>query len=137
MKHEHFWTMCAAVSATAVVLGGGATAALAQQQGQSTTVVGERAVEDQGRSAQVSYRDLNLAVARDEQILHRRVKGAVRSVCEPDASYLIKKTFAECASFAWNGAEPQIGLAVRRAREIAATGTSSIPLVAIAVVGMK
>ena len=135
MKREHFLMMCAAASAAAVTMGG-ATAALAQQQVRSTTVVGER-LPDEGRSVGVSYRDLNLAAARDEQILQRRVKAAVRSVCEPDVSYLITKTFADCASFAWNGANPQIALAVRRAREIAATGASSVPLVAITVVGLR
>ena len=38
------------------------------------------------------------------------------------------------ASGAWRGARPQIALAVRRAHEMAATGTSSIPMVAIAIV---
>ena len=136
MKHEHFWTMFAAASATAVVLGGAATAALAQQPQPSTTVIGERPAEDD-LSVSVSYHDLNLAAARDERILHRRVRGAARQVCQPDDDKGVYRLFSRCVSIAREGAAPQVDLAVRRAREIASRGSSSIPLVAIAVVGVR
>lgn len=128
MNHEHFW-MYAAVGATAVMIDGAAPAAGAQQYSPVTTVIGER---DDRPSERVSYRDLNLAAARDERILNRRVGRAARGVCEPHRS---DYGFSDCVSVAWSGARPQIDQAVRRAQEIAATGTSGIPLVAIAVVG--
>lgn len=131
MKHEHFWVMCAAASATAVVIAGAAGAALAQQQGPTTTIVG-RSSED-GMSVRVSYRDLNLAAARDEMILNRRVGGAARYVCDPVGFGVSDHSFSNCVSYAWKGARPQIALAVQRAHEIAPTGTSSIPLVAISI----
>jgi len=137
MKREHFWMTCAAAGATAAIIGGTATAALAQQQGQSTTIVGERAVDEDTRSVQVSYRDLNLALARDERILKSRVGAAARVACGSDDSHVGDRTFVHCLIAARTGAKPQVALAVRRAREIAATDTSSIPLVAIAVLGAR
>lgn len=134
MKHELFWMMCAAASISAVIIGGTAMAAPAQQQRSPiTTVVGERP-SDEGKSVRVSYRDLNLAAARDERILKNRVGDAARDVCEPDPTGPIgDHIYADCVSFAWNGARPQVALAVRRAKEISQFGTSSIPLVAIAI----
>ena len=134
MKHEHFWMMCAAASATAVVIGGAATAALAQEQQRSPiTIVGER-LPDHGKRARVTYRDLNLAAAHDERVLKHRVAVAARYVCEPDATGAVgDHIYADCVSDAWDGARPQVALAVRRAREIAQFGASSIPLVAIAI----
>lgn len=133
MKHEHFWMMCAAASATAVVIGGAATAALAQQQRSPITIVGERPA-DQGKRARVTYRDLNLAAAHGERVLKHRVADAARYVCVPDPTGTTgDHIYADCVSYAWNGARPQVALAVRRAREIAQFGASSIPLVAIAI----
>jgi UrcA family protein len=129
MKHEHFWVMCAAAS-TALVLIVGAAGAANAQQSQSTTVIGQR--PDDGLSMRVSYRDLNLASARDERILNRRVGSATHIVCEPHFELLDR---ADCVSYAWKGARPQIAMAIQRAREIALTGNSSIPLVAIAISG--
>lgn len=137
MKYQHFWMTCAAAGATFTVLAGASTAALAQQQGQTTTIVGERAFIEDERSARVAYDDLNLAALRGEQTLHRRVKGAARSVCAPNDDHSVNRPFTQCVATAWNGALPQIDLAVRRAREIAANGKSSIPVVAIGVVAAR
>jgi UrcA family protein len=126
MKYEHFWVMCAAAS-TALVLVVGAAGAAAQST-PSATVIGQRA--DDGLSVRVSYRDLNLASAKDERILNRRVGSATHVVCEPHFSNLER---ADCVTYAWRGARPQIAMAIQRAREIALTGTSGIPLVAIAI----
>ena len=131
MKHENWWVAFAAAGASVVVLAGAATAALAQPP--STTVVGPRATEEV-RTVRVSYRDLNLASAHDERILNHRVGGAVREVCSADVPIFYDTGYPKCASGAWRGARPQIALAVRRAHEMAATGTSSIPMVAIAIV---
>ena len=135
MRHDHFRMMCASAGATVTILGGAATAALAQQS-PMTTIVGERAI-DEARSVRVPYSDLNLAAASEERRLHYRVKAATRVVCSPNDDQLVYRPYSTCLDFAWNGALPQIDLAVRRAREIARNGTSSIPLVAIAVVGVR
>ena len=130
MKHEHFWVMCAAASTAAAVIVGAAGAALAQPP-EGATVIGQRAEE--GMSTRVSYADLNLASLPGEQTLNRRVGRAARFVCEPAAASINDRDFTGCIDYAWKGAKPQIALAVQRAREIAMTGTSSIPLVAIAI----
>jgi UrcA family protein len=130
MKHEHFWVMCAATSAALALIVGAAGAALAEPPG-SATVIGQRFEE--GLSKAVSYRDLNLASLAGEQTLNRRVGGAARAVCEPVGLNTNDRDFSSCIDYAWSGAKPQIALAVQRAREIAMNGTSSIPLVAIAV----
>ena len=135
MRYDHFRMMCASAGVTTTLLIGASTAALAQQS-PTTTIVGERAIEE-GRSVKVSYRDLNLAVGDGEQILFRRVKTAARVVCQPNDDELVNRPFTACVTYARNGAQPQVDLAVRRAREIASNGTSSIPLVAIAVVGIR
>jgi len=131
MKFENWWVAFAAAGASVVVLAGAATAALAQQQ-TTTTVIGPRQSEDV-RTARVSYRDLNLANPRDERVLNRRVGGAVREVCTRDISNAHDLGYPKCASGAWSDARSQIALAVRRAHEIAADGTSTIPMVAIAI----
>jgi UrcA family protein len=130
MKHEHFWVMCAATSAAVALIVGAAGAALSQPP-DSATVVGQRFEE--GLSTKVSYADLNLASLPGERTLARRVGGAARAVCEPDGANTNDRDFSLCIDYAWTGAKPQIALAVQRAREIAMTGTSSIPMVAIAV----
>ena len=135
MKYQHFWMMCAAAGATVVVIGGAATAALAQQAPISTIVV-DRA-EERGNHMMVSYRDLNLTMASHERILNRRVGGAAKTVCRTDDFKVGERAQGKCVSFAWSGARPQIALAVQRARDIASTGSSSIPLVAISVVGLR
>lgn len=80
----------------------------------------------------VSYADLNLASATGEKRLLYRVSRAVRNVCP---GYSLSFTLLEhrCRDFAWTGAKPQIDLAVRRAREIAANGFSAIAPVTIAI----
>ena len=136
MKYPHFWMMCAAAGATAVVTGGAATAALAQQTSPITTIVGERPA-DEGNRMMVSYHDLNLTAASDARILNRRVGGAASFVCQSDDFKVGQRAHGKCVSHAWNGARPQIALAVQRARDLAFTGASSIPLVAISIVGLR
>jgi UrcA family protein len=86
----------------------------------------------------VSYADLNLASERGEKVLNRRVGSAVTSLCieavGPD-THSLGSTIANmrCASGAWDGARPQIARAVERARQIAATGSSSIAAAAIVI----
>lgn len=132
MKHEHFWMICAATGAAFAVIAGAAEAARAEPAQAPITVIAGRSGEN-GMTALVSYRDLNLTMAHDARILNRRVGGATRKVCAPDDRQVGDNSYSECVSFAWSGARPQIALAVQRAREIAATGSSAIPLVAISI----
>lgn len=137
MKHQIFWTYCAATIATLTVMVGTATAALAQQG--PVTVTGQRAV-DVGLSTLVPYRDLNLASIRGERSLNQRVRTAARLVCSPAAGGVTLsaiRAHSLCLDFALDGARPQMTLAVQRAREIAATGISSILPVAIAIVAPR
>ena len=133
MKHENWWMMFAAASASMVIIGGAASAALAEPA-TPITVLGERQSDDV-RTVRVSYADLNLAAPRDERVLLSRVGSAARNVCHSGTmGSFTDLGFAPCVSGAAYGARPQIALAVRRAQEIATTGTSSIPLIAIAIV---
>ena len=89
--------------------------------------------EDQAVS-HVSYADLDLASIGGESALRARVRAAVRSNCASLADRS-SDIFAEgtCRSASSKEVGPQIERAVRRARELAATGTSPIPPVAIAI----
>ncbi len=86
----------------------------------------------------VSFADLNLASAADARTLHRRVGEAVNEVCQisPGPS---QQRFddLDCSASAWAGARPQIDRAVLRAKEIAATGSSSIAATAITVSAIR
>ena len=80
----------------------------------------------------VSYRDLNLAIAQDQQTLHKRVSFAVRDVCREATGQ--GATFYEtinCESKSWLGAKPQMKQAINRASEMARYGHSDIPMVAL------
>jgi hypothetical protein len=57
----------------------------------------------------------------------------VNDVCTEVTAQTYQFTMQECANDSWNRARPQINLAVRRAREIAATGSSTIAAVGITV----
>jgi UrcA family protein len=86
----------------------------------------------------VSYADLNLASLSGEKTLNRRVGSAVDSVCieavGSDTSTLAGNIAnRRCNRGAWNGARPQIVRAVERARQIAATGSSTIAASAIVI----
>lgn len=86
----------------------------------------------------VSYADLDLASARDEITLGRRVGGAVKQVCREatggnDGSLRVRTAFAHCGNKAWDGARPQIATAVQRARDIAMTGSSKLAARTIAI----
>lgn len=117
-----------------ISLAGGMTLALligmsAAASAQDVTIVQERPADDQ-LTEYVSYADLQLATRHGERVLNGRVREASRRVCAPQ-----KEMFDNlgCRRFALKGARPQIALAVARAREIAANGTSSIAPVAIVI----
>jgi UrcA family protein len=84
----------------------------------------------------VTYADLNLATAEGAKRLDRRVGSAISDVCVEandgnNGSFDFKVGMISCSSSAWNQARPQISLAVQRARQLAATGTSAIAATSI------
>ena len=87
------------------------------------------------RTEHVPYGDLNLAERKDVYRLRQRVGGAVKRVClfEDGRSALLDTGYARCSDEAWNDANPQIALAVTRAKEIALNGYSAIPANPIAI----
>jgi UrcA family protein len=82
----------------------------------------------------IRYADLDLTSIDGENALRARAKSAVRSMCAGmgDGS---RSTFAEayCRSDSWKGVDPQIRRAVQQARDLAATGRSQTPAVAIVI----
>ena len=85
-------------------------------------------------TARVSFADLNLATAIGRKRLEYRVGSAVEQVC-PSGFGLTEMLDARvCSNKAWDGARPQMALAFTRAAELAATGTSRIAPVAIAII---
>lgn len=99
---------------------------------EDVNVLGQRPQDDQ-LTTRVGYGDLDLATASGQRRLHWRVSGAVNEVCAPLSGMHFRITQQQCRSFAWNGARPQMALAVRRAQEIAARGSSNIAAVAITI----
>jgi len=86
----------------------------------------------------VSYADLNLASAAGERSLNGRVGYAVSDLCSEatggnDGSFTAKRAMNRCSGSAWDQARPQMSLAVQRAHEIAATGTSNIAAAALTI----
>jgi UrcA family protein len=86
----------------------------------------------------VSYADLNLASIAGERALDRRVGTAVTDLCLDatggnDGSPKFKMSMIRCSGEAWSGARPQMTRAVQRARDIAATGSSSIAATALVI----
>jgi UrcA family protein len=74
------------------------------------------------RIERVSYWDLNLASPAGEQILRRRVEGAISDVCLEDHGRwygLSDPDYTHCVAGAWSRARPQIVGAVYRARQLA------------------
>ena len=89
-------------------------------------------------SRHISYADLNLASEQGERTLTGRVDAGVNGLCNDgaggnDGSLTYKTYMLRCSGGAWNQARPQIALAVQRAREIAAIGTSSITAAALTI----
>ena len=120
--------LCAAL----VVTGAGLTAFAPDAMARSgpIVVVAPRADTDVP-TRRVSYADLNLASMSGQNTLNSRVGYAVNSVCTESNLSFDYYHMHNCKNFAWSGARPQIDRAVQRAREIAATGSSSIAAAAI------
>jgi UrcA family protein len=102
-------------------------------QGQPVVVYGEQ--NENVRTEHVSYADLDLASAKGERQLYRRVSGAVRRVClyHFDGAALRTLDYEQCSDGAWSEARPQMAQAAQRARDIALNGKSSIAAAAITI----
>jgi len=130
--------MLTRLNATAVLSGVAASllfAVSANAASQDNPVVVKAEPLEGVRSERVPYADLNLAQRRDVYRLRQRVGSAVKRVClfEDGRSALLDTGYARCSNEAWDGADPQIALAVTRAKEIALTGHSAIPASPIAI----
>lgn len=118
--------------ACAVALSGLATTAPAMAKGKRITVTAPAG--DDVPTRRVTYADLNLASSHGEKTLLRRVGMAVGQVCNPSVGNSHNRFLEmDCRGQAWAGARPQIARAVQRARDIAFTGYSAIPPVAISI----
>lgn len=127
-----------AIAGATAVVGSGfalALAAPAVAQNGKPVIVRAQPLDADIPIRRVSYRDLNLASAEDQNRLNQRVRRAVTQVClESTGRNAVLSVQLSCRSDSWDRAEPQIDLAVRRAMDIAANGYSSIAPVAIAIV---
>lgn len=108
-----------------------AIASPAKAQGQRLEVVGKK-TDNPTRA--VRYADLALASLEGQKMLKRRVASAVSSVCNEAVGETRELSDDRaCHDFAWEGARPQMALAIQRARDIAATGSSSIAAAAVTI----
>jgi UrcA family protein len=134
MTYARIISMCAALGLTA---GTFALVALPAFAKGAPVVVIASARPDLVRR-HISYGDLNLASLAGERTLNRRVGGAVNGLCleatgDADGSFATRTELRKCTHSAWEQAHPQISQAVQRAHEIASTGTSTLPVMAITI----
>lgn len=122
------------ISAALAVTGGSFVLFAAPAAAQSRQLVVTAPSEDVLPKREVKYADLNLTAKTHQATLARRVRAAVRDVCEESYGRMPPHhRDQECRATAWNGAEPQIDRAIQRARDIAMTGESSIAAAAITI----
>ena len=119
IKYKSSLTLVAAAMTSAVLLSGTASAA---SPSEPVVVTGTRDVEQETRI--VSYRDLNLAAARDQRRLDRRVGSAIKDVCAIDEYHAVRtlasfESYRSCSTVAWSGARPQIAAAIAQAQALA------------------
>ena len=92
-------------------------------------VTGKRLQIDEDQVTRVvRFNDLNLATADGEKRLARRVSGAVSYVCAGAANFTVA---ASCHSYAWNGARPQMQLALAQARTDPALAVATLTSITI------
>jgi UrcA family protein len=89
-------------------------------------------------SRHIGFADLNLVSPQGERALVRRVEYGVNDMCLDgsggrDGSFDSKTYLVRCTGAAWDQARPQIANAVQRARDLAATGSSSIAATALTI----
>jgi len=132
MTYRMTFAMLAAVATTTGTLTMIAAPAVAKGQPIVVTASEDELVRH------VAYADLQLASAQGESLLNRRVDRAIASLCseatdELDRSLQLRIAKGSCHSGAWDGARPQIALAVQRAHDIAMTGSSTIAATTIVI----
>jgi len=132
MKYVKALSISAAVVVTAAATFVPASPAL----GKTPRIVVDAPVDALARH--IAYADLNLASPEGERTLSNRVESGVNGMCVDgaggnDGSFLYKDYMMRCSGAAWRQARPQIALAVQRAHEIAATGTSGIAAAAVTI----
>jgi UrcA family protein len=98
MNLQKVIALACAVTAGSLMVATGASAQWDERFTVTGTRMGSVPIE------RVSYRDLNLAMARDQQRLIRRVGFAVSQLC-PDIAYVGDP---RCRSYAWEMAKPQM-----------------------------
>lgn len=84
--------------------GGGASNAVAQQEGQIVV----RGVAPGTKMILVNYRDLNLNFEAHRDVLYGRVGDAVREVCNFDQVRGPGTDYRTCSSKSWTGTMPQM-----------------------------
>ena len=125
LSHTKALSLCAAVVAASASIA--VTAAPAFAKSDPVVVTGQRVMPER----QVSYRDLNLASARDQRLLLRRVDRAVGEVCDE-----VNVTLAQfdhdsaCRSATWKSTQPQIALAIDRAGKGGTASYATLSIVA-------
>ena len=130
MKYAKALVACGAILAAAAAIG--VTASPVHARAPNSVVVVAHPEEFVTR--RISYADLNLATPPGARTLNRRVGSAVTSLCdEAIGGDTTDFPYKNCTYGAWRDARPQVALAVRRARDIAATGISVIAAAAISI----
>ena len=124
MKYPKAFSLCALIAVAA------ATPAFSRSAPVFVTASADTVVRH------VNYADLNLASFDGQRTLDHRVGTAVTDLCGEaiggnDGGTKYKLSMMHCSAEAWNSAQPQIDRAVQRARDIAATGFSSIVAAAL------
>ena len=131
--HYKALSLCAAAALTTLSV---VVVTPAQAKSQPVTVTAHRAGDLP--TQRVSYADLNLASASDQDILERRVGSAVKIVCL-ERDQRAEKTltsfthFVACRNFAWDGARPQLAAAIDRARGLALNGNGAVAVGSLAI----
>ena len=128
-RYAHFGAAVLSGVAASLLI---ATTAFAAVQNRPVVVYGEP--QENLRTERFTYADLDLNQPKHERKLNSRVAGAVKRVCLYENRIgLQDRGYYACADDAWGDARPQIARAVARAREIAATGQSSIAATAVTI----
>lgn len=133
MTYANFLSMTAAIG----IVTGGSTLLASPASGKSPIFVTAPEPADVV-IRHVGYADLNLASTAGERTLNRRVSAAVSDLCSEvvggnDNNVMTKLATQRCSNSAMDQAQPQIGQAIQRARDIAWTGSSSLAAAAITI----
>jgi UrcA family protein len=127
---------CAAIFLSSVAVGMVAVPQAVEARSPSTKPVVVTAPERDSDTIKqrVYFGDLNLASLPGEKLLNRRVGGAVREIClEITGRNANFHDSMNCRGNAWGSARPQVQKAIRRARELAMYGKSSIAAATIVI----